>query len=399
MKNIVRTTKHILKFANKEKAIYLEKLYQDYKIALQECIDLIYNEELPLKTLLSSSKLPQTIGNIKHSRWKSLIYRQASEIVRGTKESNEYQRRQKYKKVYKYFFKRNRQLKFLQKHFYELNLKKFKKPLVKDVSIVMDYRFTDFKVGNSFNEFMKLSLPYFIEGKRNSIKIKLPIKHTKLDNKYKEWKRRDSVVVQKINNQFYVNYIYEKELSENKTEGISLGIDFGMNKLLSTSRQEFLGTDIENICKELTSCKRGSKHYQSVLRKRNQYIDKTVKELNLDNVKTIYVEDLKDLKRNGKKIGKTKKSFRNNFQYVLQIRTFERLKNICEEQGISLVKVSPAYTSQTCSRCGTIDKSSRNDEIYHCKTCDLVIDADYNAAINILHRGVYSPSDIHELKI
>lgn len=41
------------------------------------------------------------------------------------------------------------------------------------------------------------------------------------------------------------------------------------------------------------------------------------------------------------------------------------------------------------SHCGTIDKSNRNGEIYQCKVCNIEIDADYNAAINILHRGDY----------
>ena len=43
-----------------------------------------------------------------------------------------------------------------------------------------------------------------------------------------------------------------------------------------------------------------------------------------------------------------------------------------------------------CSDCGCVDKSNRNGEIYKCN-CGMEMDADKNAAINILHRGVYSP--------
>ena len=65
---------------------------------------------------------------------------------------------------------------------------------------------------------------------------------------------------------------------------------------------------------------------------------------------------------------------------------------MCEESGVELIRVDPAYTSQTCSRCGFIHKESRNGEKYLCVDCGLEIDADYNDSINILHRGIYSSS-------
>ena len=132
---------------------------------------------------------------------------------------------------------------------------------------------------------------------------------------------------------------------------------------------------------------------------REQYINKSLKELDLSNVKKIIVEDLKGLKRNSKKKGKSTRKFRNKFQYCSYVMIQKKLNQICEEQGIELVKVSPRYTSQTCSRCGTIDKASRQRENYHCKTCGYEIDADYNGALNILHRGVCSPSNTEKLKL
>jgi len=58
-----------------------------------------------------------------------------------------------------------------------------------------------------------------------------------------------------------------------------------------------------------------------------------------------------------------------------------------------LVKVSPAYTSQTCSSCGHVDKNSRNGEHYECVSCGYKNDADVNASINIHNRGLYSTSN------
>ena len=69
-----------------------------------------------------------------------------------------------------------------------------------------------------------------------------------------------------------------------------------------------------------------------------------------------------------------------------------KLGRFCEENGVLFTKINPAYTSQTCSSCGAIDKTNRKGESYQCKVCGINIDADYNASINILRRGAYSPS-------
>ncbi len=55
--------------------------------------------------------------------------------------------------------------------------------------------------------------------------------------------------------------------------------------------------------------------------------------------------------------------------------------------GIAVILVSEAYTSQKCSSCGIIDKRSRLSRgLYHCHSCGLRLNADHNAALNILQR-------------
>lgn len=62
-----------------------------------------------------------------------------------------------------------------------------------------------------------------------------------------------------------------------------------------------------------------------------------------------------------------------------------------EERGGNLVKVDPAYTSQTCSECGTVDSKSRESQAsFCCRHCGFRIHADHNAAINILRRNTAS---------
>ena len=54
-----------------------------------------------------------------------------------------------------------------------------------------------------------------------------------------------------------------------------------------------------------------------------------------------------------------------------------------ENAGRLVVAVNPAYTSQTCSGCGDIQKKSLRERVHRCTVCGLVADRDTNAAANI----------------
>jgi putative transposase len=66
----------------------------------------------------------------------------------------------------------------------------------------------------------------------------------------------------------------------------------------------------------------------------------------------------------------------------------QQLRYKAEWAGRSLVEVDPRNTSITCSRCSTVDAKSRSGKSFHCRDCRLNIDADLNAAINILRRSL-----------
>jgi putative transposase len=69
---------------------------------------------------------------------------------------------------------------------------------------------------------------------------------------------------------------------------------------------------------------------------------------------------------------------------------FAQLSSKAEEAGRAFVKVNPAYTSQTCSRCGHRQKMPLSERMYHCPCCLLSIDRDLNAALNIRAVGLHS---------
>ena len=62
-----------------------------------------------------------------------------------------------------------------------------------------------------------------------------------------------------------------------------------------------------------------------------------------------------------------------------------------EERGGSIVKIDPAFTSQTCSACGAVDARSRKSQAsFECVECGHRDNADVNAAINLLRRNTAS---------
>ncbi len=69
---MIRTSKHILKFANKEKLNILDKIYSDCKKQIGVYIDEIISGKLELKKLMSSKLLSSEF--IKRSTWKQICY-------------------------------------------------------------------------------------------------------------------------------------------------------------------------------------------------------------------------------------------------------------------------------------------------------------------------------------
>jgi putative transposase len=67
---------------------------------------------------------------------------------------------------------------------------------------------------------------------------------------------------------------------------------------------------------------------------------------------------------------------------------FAQLDAKAEEAGRQFVKVNPAYTSQTCSRCGHRQKMPLDMRIFACPYCHAHLDRDLNAALNIRGLGL-----------
>jgi putative transposase len=67
---------------------------------------------------------------------------------------------------------------------------------------------------------------------------------------------------------------------------------------------------------------------------------------------------------------------------------FAQLLGKAEEAGRAVVRVNPAYTSQTCSACGHRQEMPLSVRVYDCPSCGLVMDRDHNGSQNILAQAL-----------
>ncbi len=99
--------------------------------------------------------------------------------------------------------------------------------------------------------------------------------------------------------------------------------------------------------------------------------------------KGIALEDLTGIRFTSKRRNKKfrTKLGRWNFSQLRQYITYKAQLN-----GVPLVVVLPAYTSKTCHCCKHIGK--RTNKRFECANCGTIVDADFNASINIASLAV-----------
>lgn len=392
---MIRTSKHIASNANQHKLDLLDTLYSDYKDLLQSYVKMILNQQLPQKSFLSSKDLP-TVNSIKHSQWKQIAYKQATETVKSLLKKTRDKTFKKYKYIYAKCIKNEVHTNFTSKRFNELNINFIKRiPTIniQNVSIPIDDRLFDIKKGKTFDEFVRLKTPYFLNNKKRAVTINIPLKHHRQSNQfsYSDWTRKNTIQLKKIKDNFYLNLFWEKEI-ETKNDGKNIvGIDVGFKKLIISSSGVHYGQELNKVYDKISRKKQGSKKFKRALIERNELINFYVKEfISKEQPDGVVIEKLKNVKH--KSSGKIYKKTMNKLQRWSYDRTFNKLEQLSESKGFTIKIVDSAYTSQTCSKCGSIHKESRKGELYECVNCGMKLDADYNAALNILQRGVYGPS-------
>ena len=231
---MIRSLKFNLSRGNLGKLEKLEIFHEMYMEDLKFYINLLRTEQLPIQNFLSSKLLP--INKIKNSKIRISIYQQAVSIIRCNLNFTQKRVYKKYKKLYYKCSKENKHQRFLDKHFKDLNINYLKriKVNINKCSMILGVGLVDFEEGKSFDEFVRIRLPWNKENKKIGETINLPFNFYKYAKKYLNWNRRNTISILKQNNQFFLILFFEKEEIK-KNNSTTIGIDIGYNKLISDS--------------------------------------------------------------------------------------------------------------------------------------------------------------------
>ena len=126
-----------------------------------------------------------------------------------------------------------------------------------------------------------------------------------------------------------------------------------------------------------------SKYKSRIVSHINHELNKMIKE---EDIEEIVREDLNWSSKKSKKKNKrnVSRKQRNRFSTWVKGVLLERLSVKLAEKGITETIVNPAYTSQICCKCNHL--GDRKGKEFKCSNCNLRIDSDFNASINIKKR-------------
>lgn len=363
----IRSTSTSLKFSNTNKLIDLKKFIDEYKKVVSIVVDYLWNlEKIP-------SLLPKEITDvISKQTWLSAraiqaACKQASGIVRGTRTKQN----KRLKMIAKFKIQgMHKKARKLQRKYNEV---KVSKPNIENVCPELDERFVETNLDNetSFDGWITLA------SLGNKMKLVLPFKKTVHFNEMLSKgiiKNGISISFDKVT----FNFLMSKPVP--KTEGEVLGIDIGIKDVCALSdntqfKKDIHGHTLETIQNKLSRKTKGSHAFKKAQKHRTNYIKWYLNQIDLSDVKTLKMEDIKYLRK-----GKRTSRYLSHWTYT-EIRN--KLEDLALESGVQIVKISPTYTSQRCSRCGWTRKKNRNGKKLICTACDFTCDADYNASINI----------------
>lgn len=370
---MIRSSSLTLQFSTDKKLNTLDAVFDEYA----RVVNLYVNEYSQAKTLPNFT--PLKVETWLSVRLQQCAGKQALEIVRSTRKKEFEIRQKRYKKVYKYFIKKNRQLKFLSKKLSELKLQYKIKPRFDGKTINLDTRFWVLnKSENSFDFWVVLS------SIGNKIKLCLPLKNHKHNKKFNNWKRLTSCCLMRNNGKFKIELIYEKETPVIQKEKKELAIDAGINSLLSCSDGKQYGLELKQLINELNNKQQKSHSYNRKLSQIHNYVRMCVNQLSFASLSDLILEKLKYIQIGTRgRVNKATRKLLKSWNLGLLRSAIEQK---CEENCVRLHYVSPKYTSRTCPICGHIDKRNREGTVFKCVKCGFEDNADLNAAKNILKR-------------
>jgi transposase len=392
---MVRSSKHNLTFSNQSKLCVVSEFVDLYKDAVLFYIDYLWSTRIDsgkyvldvgkglydCPTFLYTCVKPDTRLSARALKCAST---QALAVIKGILNKRK-------KNELRFLWKLSKGLK---DHKLEAKLKNPPtKPTLDKMNCDLNSIVSSITVGeNSFDFWVTIkSIFSDIYG----FKVILPFKNHKQAKKWQEkGKMLNGVSLTKTS----ITLRYEVPVVEKKEIGEVIAIDQGKVDMLTTSRKDEFVPDkhswtFSKILDKMARQKWGSKAFQRTQKHRANHVDWLVKQLNLENVKELKLEEVINIKH-GKRTSRVLTHWSNPL-----IR--DSLAKHCEEEGVLLTLVKNEFNSQRCHECGWTQKANRAGKVFQCKKCGCLHDADHNAAMNILHRDelVLLPYGFRNLKL
>jgi putative transposase len=178
----------------------------------------------------------------------------------------------------------------------------------------------------------------------------------------------------------------------------TLGVDLGRRRVaVDSDAKPYEATEVNRLRAHYPSVRRslqrkGTKEAKRLLKRLsgrerrhmraiNHTISKQLVETAQTTQRQLALEDLTGI-RQQTKVRKPQRYCHHSWSFS-QLRQFVAYK--AQAAGVSLVLVDPAYTSKTCHLCG--QRGHRSALKFSCTRCNGVMDADWNAAMNIAAAG------------
>ena len=244
-------------------------------------------------------------------------------------------------------------------------------------------------------------------GKNMKLYIKgLPTIYFKPNNELPDDEFLKCVHITRYPTGYYVGLRYCEKVKPSEPTRQIIGIDMGVSNRMALSDGTYIRSahvdrkKDKRLHRKLSRAEIGSKsHAKKRLQLARERHRMRVRHRNLCHRITskivsehdlVCIEDLpvQNISRSGKNKGKRTLNRRVRDQMWGTLRTQMTYKSMWA--GKKLIAVNPHKTSQKCSQCGNIEKSSRKHGTYRCSVCKLSINIDTNAAINILRLGLAS---------
>ncbi len=381
-----RTVQCNLNEATGFKKSKLNDFFEEYARVVNCFIDLYWNGR-PLPVKANAIEYKQVISWLLGKAMKCAV-NQAVKIVKSTRKKDAQKSYQKYKRIFFKCKKKNRNIFGILDKKYADWIKdrklrhRIEKPVFNGKTIELNSDLIHIQEGrNSFDLWVRIGSIF-----GNRFSLSLPTrKHRHYHKIVKQgYEQCSSATLMKRNGGYFVNIFFEKEEpAKSNSRTNCLGIDLGINKLMSLSDGRFIGTNFKNLLKKLEGRVQKSHNYNQTLKEIKDYIGWCINQISIENYDLIVIEELKNITKNGKKRKKSKWLRKKLAHWNIDL-LHRRLMEKCENSRAYLTIVPACHTSQRCSHCGEIHKESRKGEKYECVSCGYTLDADTNASINIL---------------